>query len=93
MNYRPCNGKKKGIVCEGRKQIPLGLPSSSVAADNSNSSKTARFPLNVAYGIGPKFGINYLLLEMHYVGGMMKNKGDNSSGVKLHITDQKYNNV
>lgn len=27
----------------------------------------AKYPDNVAYGVGPQFGINYLMLEVHFM--------------------------
>lgn len=63
---RPCNARGKGNLCLERKHIPLGIPQQNSRRD-PKFDEPAKFPENVAYGIGPRFEINYLMLEVHFM--------------------------
>lgn len=54
--FRSCLNKR--TVCKNRKQIPRGLVHNKIASQMS-------YPPNMAYGIGPGFHINYVMLELH----------------------------
>ncbi|XP_035704960.1 peptidylglycine alpha-hydroxylating monooxygenase-like isoform X2 [Folsomia candida] len=64
--YWPCNARGKGNLCLERKHIPLGIPQQNSRRD-PKFDEPAKFPENVAYGIGPRFEINYLMLEVHFM--------------------------